>query len=50
MLGIGSNSCGPLTMKEYRLNTDRTYTYSFKIVPFTELKEVTEKFDEETDE
>ena len=50
MLGIGSNSCGPLTMKEYRLNTDRTYTYSFKIVPFTELKEVTDKFDEETDE
>ena len=50
MLGIGSNSCGPLTMKEYRLNTNRTYTYSFKIVPFTELKEVTDKFDEESDE
>lgn len=49
MLGIGSNSCGPLTMKEYRLNTNRTYTYSFKIVPFTELKEVTDKFDEESD-
>lgn len=37
MGGIGSNSCGPRPMEKYRLKTKRSYTYSFKLVPFTAL-------------
>ncbi len=37
MGGIGSNSCGPRPMDEYRLKAKRSYTYGFKIVPFTAL-------------
>ncbi len=38
MGGIGSNSCGPRPMEQYRLKTKRSYTYSFKLIPFTALK------------
>lgn len=31
MYGIGSNSCGPLPMKEYRLSGNGEYKFSFKI-------------------
>jgi beta-galactosidase len=37
MLGVGSNSCGPLTLPEYRLPTGKTYQMSFKIIPFTDV-------------
>ncbi|MBR2349484.1 MAG: hypothetical protein IKA77_02575 [Clostridia bacterium] len=39
MGGIGSNSCGPLPMAKYQLKTNRSYTFSFKMVPFTDLDE-----------
>jgi len=37
MAGIGSNSCGPKTMPEYRLQADKKYTMSFVMVPFTDV-------------
>ena len=49
MLGIGSNSCGPVTTDEYKLKCDRTYTYSFKMIPFTALKQARALFEEVMD-
>ena len=40
MLGIGSNSCGPMTLPKYRLKCNRSYAYSFTVTPFTELRYV----------
>ena len=40
MLGVGSASCGPMTLPEYRLKCNRKYVYSFTVMPFTELKYV----------
>lgn len=37
MMGVGSNSCGPLTIPEYRLPTSKTYITSFTIIPFTDV-------------
>ena len=37
--GVGSASCGPMTLPEYRLKCNRSYTYSFKMIPFTSLEE-----------
>ncbi|MBR2479819.1 MAG: hypothetical protein IKB56_00765 [Clostridia bacterium] len=39
MGGIGSNSCGPMPLEKYQLKTNRSYTFSFKIVPFDDLSE-----------
>ncbi|MBO5773614.1 MAG: hypothetical protein J6R44_02145 [Clostridia bacterium] len=39
MGGIGSNSCGPMPIDKYQLKTNRSYTFSFKIVPFDDLSE-----------
>ena len=39
MGGIGSNSCGPMPLAQYQLKTNRSYTFSFKMVPFTDLDE-----------
>ncbi len=39
MGGIGSNSCGPRPMDKYQLKTNRSYTFSFKIVPFDDMCE-----------
>lgn len=39
MAGVGSNSCGPLTIPEYRLTTGKTYQTSFKIIPFTDVSD-----------
>ena len=39
MGGIGSNSCGPMPLEQYQLNTNRSYSFSFKIVPFDDLSE-----------
>ncbi len=39
MGGIGSHSCGPMPLEQYRLKTKRSYTFSFKIVPFGDLDE-----------
>lgn len=50
MLGIGSNSCGPLTLPEYRLNCNRSYTYSFTVTPFTELKYVVAEIQNKTND
>lgn len=37
--GVGSASCGPMTLPAYRLKCNRSYTYSFKMIPFTSLEE-----------
>ena len=37
--GVGSASCGPVTLPEYRLKCNRSYTYSFRMIPFTSLEE-----------
>ena len=39
MGGVGSASCGPMTLPAYRLKCNRSYTYSFKMIPFTSLEE-----------
>ena len=39
MGGIGTNSCGPMPLEKYQLKTNRSYTFSFKIVPFDDLNE-----------
>ena len=39
MGGIGTNSCGPMPLEKYQLKTNRSYTFSFKIVPFDDLSE-----------
>lgn len=39
MGGIGSNSCGPMPLEKYQLKSSRSYTFSFKMVPFTDLDE-----------
>ncbi len=39
MGGIGSHSCGPMPLDQYQLKTNRSYTFSFKIVPFSDLDE-----------
>ena len=33
--GAGNKSCGPDTLDEYRLLTDKVYEYSYTIVPYT---------------
>lgn len=38
MGGIGSNSCGPHPLKEYRL-IEKKYEFSFKVIPFTAIDE-----------
>lgn len=35
--GIGSNSCGPRLLKEYRLD-DREFSFNMKMIPFTKDK------------
>lgn len=37
MMGLGSNSCGPLTTKEYQLPADGEYSVSFKMEPFAAI-------------
>ena len=37
--GIGSNSCGPRPLAEYRLAADIAYTQSFMLVPFDKVKD-----------
>ena len=32
-MGLGSGSCGPETLKQYTLPTDRAYTYQFRMKP-----------------
>lgn len=44
MSGVGSNSCGPITMKQYRLKANKPYKFSFYMVPFTDVrKEIVEE-------
>lgn len=37
--GLGSGSCGPRPLKEYRLNADEAYFTSFTLIPFTSVKD-----------
>lgn len=39
ILGVGSNSCGPLTLPKFRLPANRTYETNFKIIPFTAIRD-----------
>ena len=50
MLGVGSASCGPMTLPEYRLKCNRKYVYSFTVMPFTELKYVMAEIQSKTND
>ncbi|MDC0700517.1 hypothetical protein POG20_18555, partial [Blautia wexlerae] len=34
-MGLGTGSCGPETLKQYTLPTDRAYTYLFRMKPIS---------------
>ena len=38
-MGVGSNSCGPMTLPEYQLTANKPYSYVFQIIPFTAIKD-----------
>ena len=50
MLGVGSASCGPMTLPEYRLKCNRKYVYSFTVMPFTKLKYVMAEIQSKTND
>lgn len=39
MLGVGSNSCGPMTLQEYQLTANKSYSYGFQIIPFKAIND-----------
>ncbi len=39
--GVGNASCGPEPLEQYRMRTNRTYSYSYDIIPFeTDMDEM----------